>query len=168
MKINKAGFTLIELIIVIAIIALLAAATFVAVNPAKRLGDANNAQRWADITAIADAWQTYTADNSGTTATGSISGASAVLDYNTFMIATSTYTTQNNGTNTCAATTVNAFLNLNALITNGYIGAIGTDPEYTAASDDDNSNYYFYNSSSGIIKVGACDTYNSAVIDVSR
>ena len=50
---NKKGFTLIELIIVVAIIALLAAATFVAVNPAKRIGEANDAQRWSDITAIA-------------------------------------------------------------------------------------------------------------------
>ena len=43
---SKKGFTLIELIIVVAIIALLAAATFVAVNPAKRIGEANDAQRW--------------------------------------------------------------------------------------------------------------------------
>ncbi len=43
-KAIKNGFTLIELIIVIAIIALLAAGTFVAVNPAKRVGDSQNAQ----------------------------------------------------------------------------------------------------------------------------
>ncbi|PLX26244.1 hypothetical protein C0580_00420, partial [Candidatus Parcubacteria bacterium] len=36
---KQKGFTLIELIIVIAIIALLAAATFVAVDPAKRIGE---------------------------------------------------------------------------------------------------------------------------------
>ena len=71
MKFKQKGFTLIELIIVIAIIALLAAATFVAVNPAKRIGDANNAQRWSDVTAIADAWSTYVADNTGTLATTS-------------------------------------------------------------------------------------------------
>jgi prepilin-type N-terminal cleavage/methylation domain-containing protein len=52
---NIKGFTLIELIIVIAVIALLAAATFVAVDPAKRIGMARDAQRWSDITAIADA-----------------------------------------------------------------------------------------------------------------
>ncbi len=62
----NSGFTLIELIIVIAVIALLAAATFVAVDPAKRIGQARDAQRWQDVTAIADAIQQYQADNNGT------------------------------------------------------------------------------------------------------
>ena len=41
-SLNK-GFTLIELIIVVAIIGLIAAAAFVAIDPAKRIGNANNA-----------------------------------------------------------------------------------------------------------------------------
>ncbi|MBT4516547.1 MAG: prepilin-type N-terminal cleavage/methylation domain-containing protein [Candidatus Komeilibacteria bacterium] len=169
---GQAGFTLIELIIVIAIIALLAAATFVAVNPAKRIGDANNAQRWSDITAIADAFVTYQADNTGTAATTNSSGT-GTLDNDTFMIATSTYTTQANAYNTCAATTTDVMINLNALVTGGYIGKIGTDPEYTTTDDDDNTNYYLYNDASGAITVGACDTYEAsgatnAVISVIR
>ena len=63
---KNSGFTLIELIIVVAIIALLAAASFVAINPGKRVGDANNAKRWSDITAIADAYSAYLVDNGGT------------------------------------------------------------------------------------------------------
>ncbi len=72
---NKKGFTLIELIIVIAVIALLAAATFVAVDPAKRIGQARDAQRWQDVTAIADAIKMYMADNATTypTSTGILS-----------------------------------------------------------------------------------------------
>lgn len=62
---NKFGFTLIELMIVIAVIALLAAAVFVAVDPAKRIGQAQDAQRWQDVTAIAEAIQLYKADNNG-------------------------------------------------------------------------------------------------------
>ncbi len=63
MRKNKLGFTLIELIIVIAAIALLAAAVFVAVDPAKRIGQARDSQRWQDVTAIADAIKLYMADN---------------------------------------------------------------------------------------------------------
>ncbi len=60
---KQKGFTLIELMIVIAVIALLAAAVFVAVDPAKRIGQAQDAQRWQDVTAIADAIKMYMADN---------------------------------------------------------------------------------------------------------
>ena len=46
------GFTLVELIIVIAIIAILAAAIFVAIDPARRLNEARNARRSSDITNV--------------------------------------------------------------------------------------------------------------------
>lgn len=162
MKIKKQGFTLIELIIVIAIIALLAAATFVAVNPAKRIGDANNAQRWADISAIADAWQTYTADNSGTTATTLTNGV-------TYSVAT---TTGGTAFATCAAstgnpTTTTALVDLEALVSSGYIGQIPNDPTY-AAADIYNTGYYMYTDSTGAVKVGACETYNTQNIEVVR
>lgn len=58
---NKA-FTLIELIIVIAIIGLIASAVFVSVNPAQRIGDAKDAVRAADKVAIEKAIQQSIAD----------------------------------------------------------------------------------------------------------
>jgi prepilin-type N-terminal cleavage/methylation domain-containing protein len=149
---GKAGFTLIELIIVIAIIALLAAATFVAVNPAKRIGDANNAQRWSDVSAVADAWATYIADNTGTAATTVTNGV-------TYAIATTTKA----HSATCGATTTTAIVNMNALVTGGYVGQIPSDPS-TASS---NTEYYFYTDGNAM-KFGACDTYNSATINVIR
>jgi len=157
MKLTQKGFTLIELIIVIAIIALLAAATFVAVNPAKRIGDANNAQRWADITAMADAWSLYLADNSGTAPAAATNGT-------TYTIATTTGGTF--GSDACTATTTTDLLSLGTLVTSGYIGAIPIDPEMTAPVD--RTDYYFYTDSTGAIKVGACETYNSANIEVVR
>jgi len=164
---KQKGFTLIELIIVVAIIALLAAATFVAVNPAKRIGDAQNAQRWADVTAIADAFATYMADNNGSTATSSYDGSGS-LETNTFMIATTTSDTAISSSHCTATTTDEEFIALQALTTGGYIGKIPTDPTWTYSDHNRHTQYYLYYSSAGTITVGACETYNSAVIKVVR
>jgi len=61
----RKGFTLIELIIVIAIISILAAAIFAAVDPARRLHEARNARRASDVSTILDAIKTYQVDNDG-------------------------------------------------------------------------------------------------------
>lgn len=51
---NK-GFTLIELLIVIGIIAVLMAIAIVAINPGRQFAKANNARRWGDVNAFANA-----------------------------------------------------------------------------------------------------------------
>lgn len=62
---SKKGFTLVELIIVIAIVAILAAVAFVAVDPARRLHESRNAARWTNVTSISDTLNTYYTDNDG-------------------------------------------------------------------------------------------------------
>ncbi len=59
------GFTLIELLIVIVIITALAVTVFVALNPVKRLQDARDARRTADVEAILKAIQEYLVENKG-------------------------------------------------------------------------------------------------------
>ena len=49
------GFTLLELLIVIAIVVILIGVTIAAINPAKQLSRANTATRWANVTTIANA-----------------------------------------------------------------------------------------------------------------
>jgi prepilin-type N-terminal cleavage/methylation domain-containing protein len=62
---SRRGFTLIEVLLVIAILAILAAVVIIAINPAKQFGEAQNAQRRSDVRSILDAVHQYSIDNSG-------------------------------------------------------------------------------------------------------
>jgi len=61
----NSGFTLVELILVIAILAILAAVTIVAINPARQLAKSRDAKRTADVYAILSAIHHYEADHDG-------------------------------------------------------------------------------------------------------
>lgn len=65
MKQLTKGFTLIEILVVIGIIAVLAAIVIVAINPARQFAQARNTQRTSDVTAISNAIGQYMADNKG-------------------------------------------------------------------------------------------------------
>jgi prepilin-type N-terminal cleavage/methylation domain-containing protein len=62
---KKRGFTLIEILLVIGIIAVLATVVIVALDPAKRFADARNARRTSDIQSILSALHQYVVDNKG-------------------------------------------------------------------------------------------------------
>lgn len=59
---NLKGFTLIEILVVVALIAILAAITIIAINPAKNFQDARNTQRSSDVTQILNAVTQYTSE----------------------------------------------------------------------------------------------------------
>lgn len=62
---TRGGFTLIEILIVIGIIAILAATVVVAINPARQFAQARDAQRHANLNAILNAVGQRMADNKG-------------------------------------------------------------------------------------------------------
>jgi len=74
------GFTLIEVLLVVVIIAILAGIVIIAVNPARQIAQTNNAQRDNDVRAILDSVHQYSIDNRGVlpatiTATATVVGS---------------------------------------------------------------------------------------------
>jgi type II secretion system protein G len=64
-KTKKKGFTLLEILLVIAMIGILAVIVIVAINPIRQLSQARNAQRRVDINTIEKALEQYAIDNNG-------------------------------------------------------------------------------------------------------
>ena len=69
---KKKGFTLIEILVVIGIIALLATIVLIAINPARQFAQARNTQRVSNLNTILNAMGQNLADNKGVWTCGSV------------------------------------------------------------------------------------------------
>ena len=159
--------------IVIAVIALLAAAVFVAVDPVKRIGQAQDSQRWQDVTAIADAIKLYMADNNGNFPVDIIT-VEPHLSYEIMILGSTSLTGSS-----CAPDLLygdpeiepaNGVL-LSNLVPN-YLPTMPVDPSglNLGFNDEYGTGYYLNRNSSGKITIGACDKsdYTSEPIRAQR
>ncbi len=71
-RVMQRGFTLMELLVVIGIIAILAAIVVVALNPSRQFAQARNTEREASVSTILNAIGQNVADNKGTFSCGAV------------------------------------------------------------------------------------------------
>ncbi len=139
------GFTLIEILVVVALIAILAAITIIAINPAKNFADARNTQRSSDVTQILNATTQYTGEQ-----------GKSLADFGTIPLCTATPAHIGTGTGN---------INVATLLVPTYIVAIPKDPSNGTDAD---TNYTICNAAAGRVQIDAPGAENGKVISVKR
>jgi prepilin-type N-terminal cleavage/methylation domain-containing protein len=142
------GFTLLEILLVVAAIAILAGIVILAINPTKQLGDTRNAQRQADVNTILNAVYQYALDNNGTLPTGIGTTAASIC------------------LTTGATCTSGSLVDLGVLTAAGkYIVAIPKDP---STSSTTNAGYTIMKDANNRVTVAAPSAEQGKTISVTR
>lgn len=169
-SVSHRGFTLIELIVVMGILAVIAATIAVAVDPARRLHEANNVTRRTDVRAVLEAVKTYQADN------GAFPATAVAIDNDD-----ATVQMLGAGGTACGSLTCGslAFPASSCFVTgldgdlSRYLKKLPKDP---VTGTTTTAQYYINKDANGFVVVGACDPQGESfggsgtppVIEVSR
>ncbi len=139
------GFTLVEILVVVALIAILAAITIIAINPAKNFADARNTTRSSDVTTILNAVTQYTSEV-----------GNQLTDLGTIPLCSATPATIGSGAGN---------LDLGATLVPEFVVAIPQDPQ---SGTPENTGYRICLTASNRVQVDAPSAENSKTILVSR
>jgi type IV pilus assembly protein PilA len=148
---SQKGFTLLEILLVVAAIAILAGIVIVAINPGKQLGDTRNAQRRSDVTTILNAVYQYSVDNNGNLPANVAVSADCTLATNEICKAGGTCT---------------GLIDLPELVLNQkYLVGIPNDP---STSTTNGAGYHIAKNANGRVVVCAPGAEQGATITVTR
>ncbi|RJO59201.1 type II secretion system protein [Candidatus Parcubacteria bacterium] len=146
------GFTLLEILLVVAAIGILAGIVILAINPSKQLADTKNAQRRSDVNTILNGIYQYAVDNSGVVPAAVVAGTTCNV---------ATQEVCKTGAVSCAGLT-----DLAVLTTNGkYLVAMPSDP--TGATTN-GTGYFVYKNANNRVTVCAPNAEEGASISVTR
>lgn len=148
---TKKAFTLIEVLLVIALIAILAAITFIAINPAENFQDARNTTRQSDVTQILNAISQYLGDGNTVADLGTITACDG---------------TPTGFSDIVTATPGTGEVDLQAVLVDEYIVGIPEDP--TGASGTDTGYDICVTTANNRVTVAAPSAEGGSTIEVSR
>lgn len=149
----KKGFTLLEILLVVGIIAILAGIVILAINPTKQLGDTRNAQRRSDVLTILNAVYQYSIDNNGDLPGDIVEDTVCDLDHEIG--------------NDESGSFVDLYTDLVGA-TSTYLVDMPHDPVATSTDDGEGSGYAIMKTDSGRITVCAPLAESSVEITVTR
>ena len=146
------GFTMLEILLVVAAIAILAGIVIVAINPGKQLAETRNAQRHSAVNTIINGIYQYSIDNRGALPAGVVSGTSCDTATNEVCITGGTCT---------------GLIDLSVLTDNGtYLVQVPEDPSGSANANG--TGYHAVKTTAGRIEVCAPLAEEGAVISVMK
>ena len=153
-KTKQKGFTLIEILLVIGIIAVLATVVIVSLDPATRFKNARDSRRLSDIQSILSATQQYIVDNKGLLPSG--------VDTTERQIGTETGGCSLS--NSICSVTTGSCLDLSSDLAH-YLKSIPFDP---ANGSNGTTHYSIQADSNNIVTVIACHSDDATISSVSR
>jgi len=155
LKNKTKGFTLIEILLVIAILSVLLVVVFASLNPAGRLMDSRNARRWNDINQVLTSLHECIVDNDGNLTTCGLSSTLAVSQIGTCATG---------GATLCTGAEA-ACLNFDGVTElDSYLSSFPKDP----TDGSDVTTGYTVSVANGIVTVNSCSAEGGEVISVAR